>query len=163
MKSRAFTLIELLVVVLIIGILAAIALPQYQVAVAKTKYNTLKTRVHSLLNAVETYHLANGTWPADMEDLDISFPGEKEGSRWTLPDGTECQLWYDANGNGGAARCGIMSGLSYYVEFQNGSTRSCRVVEDHSNAKIYMQVCLNDTQNTSPSSRNDTSIYDYKD
>ena len=69
-----FTLIELLVVVLIIGILSAIALPQYQKAVVKTRYTTMKTLAHSLLNAEEVYFLANGQYTNDLEALDIQAP-----------------------------------------------------------------------------------------
>ena len=69
-----FTLIELLVVVLIIGILAAVALPQYQKAVTKARVTQLYTAVSSAAQAAESYKMANGNWPSTFEDLDIEFP-----------------------------------------------------------------------------------------
>ena len=71
--KRAFTLVELLVVVLIIGILAAIALPQYEAAVLKSRLATTMSGVKSLAQAAEVYYLANGEYtPDDVNDLDIS-------------------------------------------------------------------------------------------
>ncbi len=69
-----FTLIELLVVVLIIGILAAVALPQYRIAVAKSRYAKLKHMVRALVEAEEVYYLANGDYTINMEDLDVEIP-----------------------------------------------------------------------------------------
>ncbi len=75
--KAGFTLIELLVVVLIIGILVAIAVPQYQVAVTKTRYATLKNLAKSIADAQEVFYLANGKYATDFEELDISLPGGK--------------------------------------------------------------------------------------
>ena len=70
-----FTLIELLIVVLIIGILAAIALPKYQKAVMKSRYNTLKNLTKSIFVAEHAYYLANGKYTEELEDLDIKLSG----------------------------------------------------------------------------------------
>ena len=73
-KSAAFTLIELLVVVLIIGILAAVAVPQYQKAVEKSRASQALTIIKSFLNAQHLYYMANGEYTNSLEDLDVSMP-----------------------------------------------------------------------------------------
>ena len=73
-----FTLIELLVVVLIIGILAAIALPQYQKAVEKSKAAQALALLKPIAQAAQTYYLANGTYATDIDELDVGLTAEQK-------------------------------------------------------------------------------------
>ena len=77
LDAKAFTLIELLVVVLIIGILAAVAVPQYKVAVLKTKYAGMIAVAESFKSAQERYYLANGSYATSIYDVDIDISGQQ--------------------------------------------------------------------------------------
>ena len=75
MNKKGFTLIELLVVVLIIGILAAVALPQYFKAVEKSRATEALSVMGSVAAAMERARLVSSTnvYPTTLSTLDIEF------------------------------------------------------------------------------------------
>ena len=69
-----FTLIELLVVVLIIGILAAVALPKYQQAVEKSRATQALIIGRHLKDLERAFFLANGRYTNKFDELDFDVP-----------------------------------------------------------------------------------------
>ena len=136
--SRGFTLIELLVVVLIIGILSAVAVPQYTRAVEKSRITEAKILLKALSDAEDVYVLSNGDpcGTYNIEDLDISLPGTviENGSGVRTKNFDiyidECVYYDDTVGKGNARaffadRLGqewsVLWGGPSYGEFKNGS------------------------------------------
>ena len=79
MKNKGFTLIELLVVVLIIGILAGVALPQYTKAVEKSRATEAITLLSNIAKAETVYALGTNSFTNDLNALDIQMPNINAG------------------------------------------------------------------------------------
>jgi len=92
--NNAFTLIELLVVVLIIGLLAAVALPQYQKTVLRARFVQMTTNNDALVKAQKVYRMANGTYATTLDELDIDIDNSGPVSCAPLyENGTLCWLY----------------------------------------------------------------------
>ena len=146
--NSAFTLIELLVVVLVIGILAAVALPQYEKAVWKSRYSQLVTVANSIAQAAEVYYLANGQIPTNVEDLSIGMNCQNPHSgRWKCDD-----FYCDFKLNGHLLCMNekfLKNGYGVNVDFSNLNARKkyCVAMSEDATDK-YNKFCKSQTGKT---------------
>ncbi len=144
---RGFTLIELLVVVLIIGILAAVAIPQYQVAVEKARVTEVMTNIATIKRQMELYILEHGLPDEKDRALYKDFANvELSGGEW-IGNGREYTtshfdyypLQVDSNYGGHIEVQGDGSAFA-------ASTKPFGVYNDDSPVGGWYQACV--TQNT---------------
>ena len=105
-KSKGFTLIELMIVVAIIGILAAIAIPNFLRFQAKSKQSEAKTNLGAIGTTAEAYRAEYDTYAATSNQLG-----------WAPQGTTRYEYWYTANDPAGvqsswAASLGTCSGCT---------------------------------------------------
>jgi prepilin-type N-terminal cleavage/methylation domain-containing protein len=92
MRSRkGLTLIELLIVVIILGALAAIAIPRITTSTTDAKRNACTTNIDTLNTAIEMYNIDHSAWPSQLSDVDGNTAYFPDGPP-SCPFGTAYQM-----------------------------------------------------------------------
>ena len=78
-SEKGFTLVELMIVVLILGALAAIAIPRIMGGAQTARISACNTNIDMLNSQIELYNANEGAWPAALTDVTTDpnyFPDE---------------------------------------------------------------------------------------
>ena len=140
---KGFTLIEMLVVVLIIGILAGIALPQYRIATLKAKYARAKQTANDIRRAYELYYTVHNEFPTKFSDLEFANKFDESNAMETEND-YRCVMNVAYN----EFYCTAKDfNLRYFIQYkQQKKETSCRATTNTSD--IYNRICQQETGKT---------------
>ena len=148
-----FTLIELLVVVLIIGSLAAVAVPQYNKAVIQSRFVQLKSAAQSIAAAQEIYYLANGHYADSLSKLDIHFTiDETDDNKCILTEGgcqnnvSDSSAYIYCYGN---SKVNMNYQLFYAYSAKEANYKYC-VARNTDLASPQNQICKKETGSNTP-------------
>ena len=106
-KRRAFTLLEVLMVVVILGVLAALVIPQFVDVGDKAKISTTESTIKGMRSVMETFRASVGRYPKTLQELSTKPEDEREAKNWVmlikdpseLKDAWQYDLIYVSPGN----------------------------------------------------------------
>jgi len=130
-NARGFTLVELAVVVVIIGVLAAFAVPRFLASVERSKAAEAFNYLSSIQAAQERYHARQGTYAAEVTGLDIQMTNMKYFTAGAVVAGSTTSL--EDSWSQTLTRTGASAGYGEYtVTFTDqGYDPSASTIEEH--------------------------------
>lgn len=103
-RRAGFTFLEVMIVVMIIGILAAMAVPGLAGAADAAKEVRIRSDLQTIGSAVELYHVQHGAYPDSLDVLAESGNG-KEGYLKSVPESPDEKTSYTLNTSTGEVTC----------------------------------------------------------
>jgi type IV pilus assembly protein PilA len=127
--SEGFTLIELLVVVIIIGVLAAVALPNMLGQVGKARESEAKTTIGALNRAQQARYTEKASFTSDLTQLEVPVNTDTSKGYYTYSGTSLGAQWAKGNANASNGTRDYSGAAAYNTSNLTFSTVVCRATD----------------------------------